>query len=135
MCSKKVTTEEFRLHNILKLEPDFPKILSWQHKDPDTHLVLEISPEYRCFTGHFPGNPVLPGIVQVHWAVIASCALFEFENRPCEIKQLKFKNVVIPPRVIDLVLFRSAENEVQFDYSSFHQLHSQGRLIFKGHIP
>jgi len=135
MCSKKITTEEFLLRNILKFEPDFPGILSWQHQDTETHLILEISAEHRCFQGHFPGNPVLPGIVQVHWAVIVSRALFEFDNRPREIKQLKFKSVVIPSTVIDLALSRPSENEVRFEYSSPGQHHSQGRLIFEGQIP
>lgn len=135
MCAKNIKPAELWLQKVLKLEPDFPRVLSWQDNSPHLRLVLEISPEHRCFRGHFPGNPVLPGIVQVHWAIIASRVLFEFDHRPREIKRLKFKSVVIPPKVIDLALFMPAENEVQFNYSSLDQQHSQGRLIFGMHVP
>ena len=32
-------------------------------------LDLAIGPELIYFQGHFPGYPVLPGIVQIDWAV------------------------------------------------------------------
>ena len=86
------------------------------------------------YRGHFPGNPVLPGIVQVHWVVTASRFLFGMSNGPGEIKRLKFKSVVTPPNVIELALCRPSECEVQFDYSSLGRQHSQGRLIFDEHV-
>ena len=108
-----------------------PRILSRSDDFPNHRLLLEISPELDCFQGHFPGNPVLPGVVQLHWAIIISLSLFGFRDAPLEIKQLKFKNVVTPPATLELTLRNPTEHEVLFEYASPGQLHSQGRLIFK----
>jgi hypothetical protein len=78
---------------------------------------------------------VLPGIVQIHWAVIVSLASFGYHDLPAEIKRLKFKRVVTPPRIIELTLSRPCGNEVQFEYASLGQQHSQGRLIFTEDAP
>jgi 3-hydroxymyristoyl/3-hydroxydecanoyl-(acyl carrier protein) dehydratase len=121
--------------NLLNLDHTFPPILSQHEDDAHLRLVMEIAPELGWFRGHFPGNPVLPGIVQVHWAVIASRSVFPVGGGPREIKQLKFKRVVTPPKIIELALCRLTEHEVQFDYSSLGQQHSQGRLIFEEYIP
>ena len=43
------------------------------------------------FQGHFPGQPVLPGIVQLHLAVLVCRALYGFDDAPQEVKRLKFK--------------------------------------------
>jgi 3-hydroxymyristoyl/3-hydroxydecanoyl-(acyl carrier protein) dehydratase len=121
--------------DLLNLDRNFPRVLSRQDDDAHLRLVLEIAPELGWFRGHFPGNPVLPGIVQVHWAVIASRFLFPVGSGLREIKRLKFKSVVTPPRIIELSLCSPTENEVQFDYSSLGQQHSQGRLIFEECLP
>jgi hypothetical protein len=47
-----------------------------------------------------------------------------------EIKRLKFKRLVVPPVTLELFLCRSTENEVQFEFASDGQQHSQGRLVF-----
>ena len=112
--------------------PDFPRVLS-VHEEPSQYcLQMDISPQLDWFQGHFPGNPVLPGVVQLHWAVIVSMAYFGFESVPAEIKRLKFKNVVIPPRVVELTVSRSGENEVKFTYTGLGLQHSEGKLIFDG---
>jgi 3-hydroxymyristoyl/3-hydroxydecanoyl-(acyl carrier protein) dehydratase len=123
------------LSDFLNSDHTFPPVLSQHDDDVHLRLVMEITPELSWFQGHFPGNPVLPGIVQVHWAVIASRFLFSVGSGPHEIKHLKFKSVVTPSRIIELALCRLTENEVQFDYSSLGQQHSQGRLIFGDCLP
>jgi 3-hydroxymyristoyl/3-hydroxydecanoyl-(acyl carrier protein) dehydratase len=123
------------LSDLLNSDHTFPPVLSQHDDDVHLRLVMEIAPELSWFQGHFPGNPVLPGIVQVHWAVVASRFLFSVGGEPREIKRLKFKNVVTPPRIIELTLYRPTENEVQFDYSSHGKQHSQGRLIFEEYLP
>ena len=123
------------LQGILEKERNFPPILSRLDDFTYQRLLMEISPELGWFRGHFPGNPVLAGVVQLHWAVTVSLMLFGFHDAPSEIKRLKFKSVVTPPRIIELTLNRPCENEVQFEYASLGQQHSQGRLIFAEDAP
>lgn len=110
--------------------PDFPRVLSVHEESSEYCLQMDITPQLDCFRGHFPGNPVLPGVVQLHWAVVVSMAYFDFDYVPVEIKRLKFKNVVIPPRVVELKISRSGQHEVRFNYSGLGLRHSEGRLIF-----
>lgn len=118
------------LQDIPQSGPDFPRVLSVFDEPPQRRLLLDISPQLDWFRGHFPGNPILPGVVQLHWAVIVSFAFFGFRFVPAEIKRLKFKSVVIPPNVLELAVYRVGENEVQFEYASLGQQHAEGRLIF-----
>ena len=108
-----------------------PRVLSWVDELSRYKLLLEISPEMECFQGHFPDNPILPGIVQLHWAIGFSMALFGFSEVPFDIKRLKFKNIVQPPSVVELVLSKSSANTIQFQFNSVGQIHSMGRLVFK----
>ena len=116
--------------NIPEEGPDFPAVLSRLDENPKYRWLLDISPELEWFQGHFPGNPVLPGVVQLHWAVVVAQAIFGLTGVPAEIKRLKFKSIVIPPRILELSVFRSSANEVQFEFMSMGQQHSEGRLVF-----
>jgi 3-hydroxymyristoyl/3-hydroxydecanoyl-(acyl carrier protein) dehydratase len=108
-----------------------PRILSGRNGVADGHLLLDITPELAWFRGHFPGRPVLPGIVQVHWAVLASAAYFGFQQVPAVIKRLKFKNVIVPPSVVELSVARSTKIEVSFAYTGAGKQFSEGRLVFE----
>ena len=108
----------------------FPKVLSRVVELPNCRLLLEITPELHSFEGHFPGRPVLAGATQLHWAVCVSRSVFSFDKVPMEIKQLKFKNIVVPPATLELSVKKLSESAVQFEVTSAGQIHSQGRLIF-----
>ena len=69
-------------------------------RDGDTlHYELRVPPTLAHFAGHFPGLPILPGVVQVDWAirlaaehVAGACA------RSASIDRLKFMAPVPPGR-------------------------------------
>jgi 3-hydroxymyristoyl/3-hydroxydecanoyl-(acyl carrier protein) dehydratase len=126
--------QDFDLNTRLVSLPDasasFPRVVSVLDESPCFRLRLDISPDLFWFRGHFPDMPVLPGVVQLHWAVIVASAIFEFSDSPLEIKRLKFKNVVVPPQVLELSVSMQASNEVQFEFCSLDVQHSQGRLVF-----
>jgi len=124
----------FEHHEFIQ-QHKIPRVLSWVDEISRHKLLLGISPEMECFKGHYPGNPILPGIVQLHWAIGFSISLLGFSGVPFDIKRLKFKNIVQPPRVIELVLSKSSTNIGQFQFSSVGQIHSLGSLVFKEDIP
>lgn len=109
---------------------NFPRVLTAIFDRPNVCFSLDISQDLSWFRGHFPDMPILPGVVQLHWAVIVARAVFEFPDLPLEVKRLKFKNVVVPPQVLELSVSVHASNEVQFEFYSPNEQYSQGRLVF-----
>ncbi|MEX2497159.1 MAG: hypothetical protein WD448_13775 [Woeseia sp.] len=112
-----------------------PRILSFGSGASQSTYQLAIDPDLECFVGHFPGRPVLAGIVQVHWAVVFSGTCFGLKRVPVQIKRLKFKNVVVPPAILELSLVRVTEIDVTFTYIGAGGTCSEGRLIFPGMLP
>lgn len=110
---------------------EFPRVLSVSGESGDFQLQLEVTEDLDGFRGHFPGNPVLAGIVQLHWAARFCSDLFEHQSVPMEIKRLKFNNVVKPPATLSLSLRQTADLQVQFEFSSPQHSHSSGLMIFE----
>jgi 3-hydroxyacyl-[acyl-carrier-protein] dehydratase len=44
------------------LQNDFFKIIEFQQEEHSLQAILELDPGHRIFEGHFPGQPVLPGV-------------------------------------------------------------------------
>ena len=108
----------------------FPNILS-RVEDGDTRrFELDISEQLVWFQGHFPGYPILPGVVQLRWAVELSQKNYDLRSGPREIMRLKFKSIIVPPIVVELTLKQLGPAETQFGYTGNGQEYSQGRLIF-----
>ena len=99
---------------------------------PGLHrLLLRVGAEAVYFQGHFPGNPILPGIAQLHWAAGMTMKLFGFKEVPFEVKRLKFRNIIRPSSVIELVLEGKKRDEVEFVFAGAGVVHSSGCLCFK----
>lgn len=127
-----VPSADFAVHaSRLPTDPDqLPKVLSGFCTGDTYELLLEVSPRLCWFEGHFPGQPVLPGVIQLHWASTMARALYGIERIPLHIKRLKFSNVIVPGRIVELVLERPVPNEVQFRVHGRGVQNSQGRLDF-----
>lgn len=113
---------------------DFPRVAAIEEDGDAVTLRLEVAPDLSWFEGHFPGEPVLAGIIQTHWAAEAAAILFGLEGPPQRIKRLKFSNMIVPPRIVELGLVRHGEQEVQFRIQGEGLQHSQGRLVFSGPV-
>lgn len=111
---------------------DMAAIRSWVEEAGQHRLLLEVSDALSCFHGHFPGFPVLSGVVQLHWAARLTACLFGLGPEVSEIRQLKFHRVVIPPCWLELSLTQTRANEVRFEWSSHSEVHAQGNLVFTG---
>lgn len=107
-------------------------ILSWISSHPVHRLLLKVYPDIVFMKGHFPNNPILAGVVQVHWAVSIAMSIFNFSDTPSEIKRLKFKNIVQPPVILELLLNQKRENELEFQFNSHGKVHSSGCLALTG---
>ena len=96
-------------------------------------LDLHITPDIAHFAGHFPGAALLPGVVQVDWAVHFARRHLPLEGNFSALDNLKFLGVILPDTKLQLSLAWDAERRrLEFAYATPQRKYSAGRILFGG---
>ncbi|ARP87060.1 AMP-binding protein [Bordetella genomosp. 9] len=95
-------------------------------------LRLEVPLDLTHFNGHFPDTPVVPGVVQVDWAM--ALARRHIEAPPAigfhGMEALKFQQLLRPGDVVDLTLTRHhGRAKLYFEYRLGGRPCSSGRIL------
>jgi len=109
---------------------DGPPVALWLKEQDRLRFLLHIRTDAPCFEGHFPGNPILPGIIQLHWAVLLARHCLGLEEPPRELRRIKFQGILVPPRLVELRLNPAGERNVEFQVLGKSEAHSSGLLVF-----
>lgn len=89
-------------------------------------------PSLAAFEGHFPAAAVLPGVVQLAWAVDAGREAFDLTKPVRRVEALKFQQVVRPGTRLALTLqWDAARRKLQFRFESGAGVHGSGRLCYE----
>jgi len=64
--------------------------------------IVRLNPEHPVYDGHFPGNPVVPGVCQVQIIKEILCSVRDGEFLLSESKMCKFINMMNPKEVTGL---------------------------------
>ena len=112
--------------------PHFSAVSSEQTESAsELTFDLVISPELSYFAGHFPQQAVLPGVVQVHWAVELTRQYLNLSGFS-ELRQVKFSNMILPECALRLNLKQqTGKQSVRFRYSDQAQQYSTGSIYFR----
>jgi 3-hydroxyacyl-[acyl-carrier-protein] dehydratase len=74
------------------------QIISFQSTDTNIEAIITFNEKHPVFAGHFPGNPIVPGVVQVQ--IIKE--VIEKKTRKCLLlihgKNIKFLTIISPVR-------------------------------------
>lgn len=65
--------------------------------------VLEIAPGHPALAGHFPGMPVVPGVVLLDHALQAIGAALGADLSACRIASVKFLSPVLPGQAVEVL--------------------------------
>ncbi len=117
---------------LLAPRPKLPEVLSQSEDAGQWTLNLSIPPDLAFFSGHFPKTPVLPGVVQVDWAMVLGQQLLDLPPRFAGMEVLKFQQLVRPGDAIELTLrFDSQRATLHFAYRNATAPCSSGRIVLE----
>lgn len=91
-------------------------------------VALPIAASHPAFDGHFPGAPVLPGVVLLDEAIRAIELADGGEPRCWRVASVKFLRVVVPRDALALEHERLASGTVHFTILSAGQAVATGAL-------
>lgn len=108
-----------------------PDILHLRMDAGKYELTLSIPADAPYFEGHFERHPILPGVVQIHWAAQLARKVFLMPIGFMKMEAVKFQGIISPDQLVMLTLDWDAEkNRLAFAYHSEEGPHSSGRLVF-----
>jgi len=109
-----------------------PEVLEQRREGEELHLRLAVPLDLACFSGHFPQTPVLPGVVQIDWAIALACELLESERCFAGMEVLKFQQLVRPGDELALTLrLDTARGKLYFAYTCAGTACSSGRILLE----
>ena len=109
---------------------------------PSMHWI-ELGPTRACaefgvesddaaFEGHFPEAAILPGVLQLDWAIRSARYCFTIATPVQGLEVLKFQQPVLPgTRLILKLQWKSEVRAMKFHFSSTAGTHSTGRVLFE----
>ncbi|HWA44270.1 MAG TPA: hypothetical protein VHA10_13745 [Hypericibacter adhaerens] len=114
-----------------------PAILAERREGDALLLDLSLPEELEAFRGHFPDRPVLPGVVQIDWALrLAQAHRLIAGDAGVREFQVKFRNIIRPLVPLTLSLRRDDRRpRLLFDYRSVELLMSSGHLNLQTAAP
>ena len=117
---------------LLAARPKLPEVLQQIENDGEWSLQLAVPPDLAFFSGHFPKAPVLPGVVQVDWALALGQRLINLPEKFAGMEVLKFQQLVRPGDQVQLHLrFDPVRGKLYFAYRNETATCSSGRILLE----
>ncbi len=117
---------------LLAARSQAPEVLAQAREDNQLQLRLAVPLDLPCFTGHFPQTPVLPGVVQLDWAIALAAPLLAANLRFAGMEVLKFQQLVRPGDALQLDLrFEPDRGKLYFSYTRAGQPCASGRILLE----
>ena len=108
-----------------------PERLAQRWQDEHWQIDLRVPLDLAHFSGHFPRTPVLPGVVQIEWAIeLARELIDDLPPRFGGMEVLKFQQLARPGDLLLLSLrFDRARGKLYFTYHNGEKPCSSGRVL------
>ena len=119
-------------------KPVLPELIAQSVDGNLAQLSLRIPENLLYFEGHFPEQPIVPGVVQLQWAehFMRCCfadifdGLGETSFYIKDMEVIKFQQLMLPGHLVKLALKLDREKQkLHFEYSAEDKVFSSGRLV------
>jgi acyl-coenzyme A synthetase/AMP-(fatty) acid ligase/3-hydroxymyristoyl/3-hydroxydecanoyl-(acyl carrier protein) dehydratase len=121
------------LRLLARRSADAPLVQAVRAAGRRVELDLLLPSSLVFFEGHFDGFPILPGVVQLNWAVKLARQHLSVTGHPGQLAQLKFRLPIRPRDFLALKLelqTHAGRDWVAFDYRRDGEICSSGRIAF-----
>ena len=88
-------------------EPLFPVERRERVESDSVQLEFAVPDDYAYVDGHFPGNPIVPGVAQIGWA-LAACRLLKTDG-DVSVSKYRFVRPIRPGSSVRVEATRSGE--------------------------
>ena len=93
-------------------------------------IELVVPAELHYFRGHFPGTPVVPGVVQIKWAILLAQRYLAVGGGFAGLENVKFQRAMTPGSSVTLTLeYAAAACKLHFSFASADARYSSGRVV------
>ena len=119
-----------RLHALSgQARPLFPSWRVLERSPSRWEGEATVSADLAVLEGHFPGEPIVPGVAQLWWAEAVARHAFPGHAATGEVVRLKFVRIITPGTVVRLTLDSLDGARVRFGFASDGGVRSSGVLI------
>ena len=95
---------------------------------------FDIPVDHPCFPGHFPGQPILPGVLLLERVMSLAQASLGKPLNECTVYNVKFLAAVMPGDVLDVQLTSTNLNEYKFTVRIFQAGGAEGVVACSGQL-
>lgn len=124
--------DKLLLEQLLSLKQDrFPQIQGCDLLGNTIELQLKVNEGLTYFNGHFPDQPILPGVTQLAWVEKFGQCFFDIELAFLRMEAVKFKKIIRPGSVINMKLnWKQDTGKLYFELTSEQDSHSSGCMVY-----
>ena len=108
-----------------------PEIVELARSEDQVELKLIVPEALLYFRGHFPGFAILPGVIQLDWAIQYGREHFALGAVFASTIRIKFRKPIRPNHHLTLsIKYVPARNCIYFDYADAEGACSSGQVGF-----
>jgi acyl-coenzyme A synthetase/AMP-(fatty) acid ligase len=113
--------------------PVVAPVLLAERRDARTLVrELRVPPDLAFLDGHFPGHPVVAGVVQIHWAMLAARDFLGPGFRARSLEGVRFRELLLPGQAFTLELeLAEAGDSLGFRLVDGARVFASGRVALR----
>lgn len=129
-CNSQAKLDRQYLHSLFQTM-QYPVVVRSHSTESQAQFQLDFPPELQCFAGHFPQQPIYPGVGQIAFVQQLAKQVWPDLRWLCAMEQMKFQDLIRPFASLDLQLQRQG-NKVNFQLTESDKGVASGRLLWQG---
>jgi 3-hydroxymyristoyl/3-hydroxydecanoyl-(acyl carrier protein) dehydratase len=115
---------------------DRPEFLERVRSDDALEWQCRVPHELACLAGHFPGLPLVPGVLQIDWAMgLAGELVGRGDVEAAEIGLVKFLEVLRPGEIFRIRVELEADGWIRFRLWNTESEFAAGRIRLAAEAP